>query len=48
MESVLFGVRTYDVATFTALPVAITLATLLACSLPAWRASRVSPMTTMK
>jgi putative ABC transport system permease protein len=48
MESVLFGVRTYDVATFTALPVAITLATLLACSLPAWRASRVSPKTTMK
>jgi putative ABC transport system permease protein len=48
MESVLFGVRTHDVMTFTALPVAITLATLLACSIPAWRASRVNPMTTMK
>ena len=48
MESVLFGVPTHDVTTFTALPVAITFATLLACSVPAWRASRVSPMTTMK
>jgi putative ABC transport system permease protein len=48
MESVLFGVRTHDVTTFTALPVAVTLATMLACSIPAWRASRVSPMTTMK
>lgn len=48
MESVLFGVPAHDVATFTALPVAVTLATLLACSIPAWRASRVSPMETMK
>ena len=48
MESVLFGVTTHDVATFTALPVTVTMATLLACAVPAWRAARVSPMTTMK
>ncbi len=48
MDSVLFGVTTHDVATFTALPVAVTMATLLACAVPAWRAARVSPMTTMK
>lgn len=48
MESVLFGVPAHDVTTFTALPVAVTLATLLACAIPAWRASRVSPMETMK
>ncbi len=48
MESVLFGVTTHDVATFTTLPVAVTMATLLACAVPAWRAARVSPMTTMK
>jgi ABC-type antimicrobial peptide transport system permease subunit len=48
MESVLFGVTTHDVATFTALPTAVTVATLLACAVPAWKAARVSPMTTMK
>jgi len=48
MESVLFGVTTHDVATFAALPMAVTVATLLACAVPAWRAARVSPMTTMK
>ena len=48
MGSVLFGVTTHDVATFTALPVTVTVATLLACAVPAWRAARISPMTTMK
>ena len=48
MDSVLFGVTTHDVTTFTVLPLAVTMATLLACSIPAWRAARVSPMTTMK
>jgi putative ABC transport system permease protein len=48
MESVLFGVTTHDAATFTALPVAVTMATLVACAIPAWRAARVSPMKTMK
>jgi predicted permease len=48
MESVLFGVTTHDVPTFVALPVTVTLATLLACAVPAWRATRVSPMTAMK
>jgi ABC-type antimicrobial peptide transport system permease subunit len=48
MESVLFGVTTHDVATFTAMPTAVTVATLLACAVPAWKAARVSPMTTMK
>jgi putative ABC transport system permease protein len=48
MESVLFGVTTHDVTTFTALPVTVTLAALLACAVPAWRAARVNPMTAMK
>jgi putative ABC transport system permease protein len=48
MESVLFGVSTHDVTTFVALPVAVTMATLLACAVPATRAARVSPMKTMK
>ena len=48
MDSVLFGVTTHDVATFTALPVTVTLATLVACAVPAWRAAKVNPMTAMK
>ena len=47
MDSVLFGVTTHDVATFTVLPVTVTVATLLACAVPALRAARVSPMTPM-
>ena len=48
MESVLFGVTTHDVATFTALPMAVSMATLLACAVPAWRAARTNPVRTMK
>lgn len=48
MESVLFGVTTHDLTTFVALPVAVTIATLLACAIPARRAARTNPMTTMK
>jgi ABC-type lipoprotein release transport system permease subunit len=48
MESVLFGVTTHDAVTFVALPATVTIATLLACAIPAARAARVSPMTTMK
>lgn len=48
MESVLFGVGTHDVTTFVALPMAVTMATMLACAIPAVRAARVSPLTTMR
>jgi putative ABC transport system permease protein len=44
MESVLFGVTTHDAFTFIALPVAVTLTTLLACAVPARRAARVDPV----
>ena len=48
MESVVFGVTTHDPLTFAALPVAVTLTTLLACAIPARRAARVDPATTMR
>jgi ABC-type lipoprotein release transport system permease subunit len=41
-------VTTHDLLTFTALPVAVTLTTLLACAIPAQRAARVNPVTTMR
>jgi putative ABC transport system permease protein len=48
MESVVFGVTTHDALTFTALPAAIVAATLAACALPARRAVRIDPLTTMR
>ena len=48
MESVLFGVTTHDPLTFTALPLAVTLTTVLACAIPARRAARVNPVTTLR
>jgi putative ABC transport system permease protein len=48
MESVVFGVTTRDPMTFTALPLAIVVTTLVACAIPARRAARVNPVTTMR
>jgi predicted permease len=46
--SVLYGVRPYDVATFTAVPIILFGITLGACWLPARRASRVDPMVALR
>jgi ABC-type antimicrobial peptide transport system permease subunit len=43
MASLLFGVKPTDAATVTSVIVAITLVAILACLLPAWRASRLDP-----
>ena len=48
MDSVIYGVTTRDPLTFVALPVAIVAATLMASLLPARRAARVDPVTTMR
>ena len=48
MQSVVFGVTPHDPLTFTALPIAVTLATLVACAIPARRAARVDPVSTMR
>ena len=46
--SVLYGVRPYDVATFTAVPIVLFAITLGACWIPARRASRVDPMISLR
>jgi predicted permease len=48
MESVIYGVSARDPLTFAALPVAVLGATLAATYLPARRAARVDPSTTMR
>jgi putative ABC transport system permease protein len=48
MQSILFGVGTIDFSTFNAVGVALLFAALLACYLPARRATRVDPMVALR
>jgi putative ABC transport system permease protein len=48
MASMLFGVTARDPLTFTALPALIVVVTTLACFLPARRAARIDPITTLR
>ncbi|HEY2459209.1 MAG TPA: ABC transporter permease [Candidatus Acidoferrum sp.] len=47
-SSLLYGIRTLDPATFILLPLLMILAATLACALPAWRACRVDPVTSLR
>jgi ABC-type antimicrobial peptide transport system permease subunit len=46
--SMLYGVRPYDVATFTVVPIILFVITVVACWYPARRASRVDPMIALR
>jgi putative ABC transport system permease protein len=48
MQSTLYGVEAFDVRAFSAVAAVLLVAALLACLLPAWRASRVEPMTALR
>jgi ABC-type antimicrobial peptide transport system permease subunit len=48
MSSLLFGVSPHDPATFSAVPVVLAVATLVASYVPARRAARVNPVETLK
>jgi putative ABC transport system permease protein len=48
MESLVFAVSTTDPLTFAAVPVVLILIALLACYVPARRAMRVDPVTTLR
>ncbi len=48
LASFLYGVSPFDLATFTGVPVLLGLVTLLACWLPAKRATRVNPIEALR
>ena len=48
LRTLLFGVSQNDVVTFVSAPVVLLLVALPACSVPAWRATRVDPSTALR
>ena len=46
--SLLYGVRPWDVATFTVVPLLLAIVSLVACWVPSRRASRVDPMVALR
>jgi len=48
LRGMLFGVGVYDPAAFLAAPALLALVALVACGVPAWRASRVDPVVALR
>ncbi|HLK17589.1 MAG TPA: FtsX-like permease family protein, partial [Bryobacteraceae bacterium] len=48
LSSLLFGVQPLDAATFASVPVVLLLVSLIASSIPAYRAARVDPMKALR
>ena len=46
--SLLYGLKPYDIATFTTIPTLLILISLLACWLPSRAVARVSPMVALR
>ena len=47
IRSMLFGIEPTDAATYLAVLIALALVTLAAAAVPAWRATRIDPLTAL-
>jgi putative ABC transport system permease protein len=48
IQSLLFGTKPLDLAVFVLVSVTLLVVAALACTLPAWRASRLDPMQALR
>jgi putative ABC transport system permease protein len=48
MRGLLFEVAPNDPVTFTAAPLVLAVTAMIACAIPAWRATRVDPNATLR
>jgi putative ABC transport system permease protein len=48
IQSMLYGTRPLDPATFAVVAVTLLAVAVLACLVPAWRASRIDPMQALR
>jgi putative ABC transport system permease protein len=48
LASLLFGITARDLGTFAAVTAVLATSALLACLVPAWRASRIDPAVTLR
>ena len=48
IRGLLFGTSTVDASTFALVAGLLIMATLLACSIPAWRATKVDPLVALR